>query len=122
MKSLSVTALTAFHLSTQAFNTVVASFHGFQDDTAFETTPVHANSGRFLSMDDLFSASSYPIAKSSVEPKLGTELTQIYDSFVSTFHSFGPSSPQEEKVIAVDIAFKNVVDRNTAKMELSTVN
>jgi Subtilase family len=59
-------------------------------------------------------------SKSSVDPKLGTELTELYETYIQESEAEGPTAPGgEEEYIAVDISFKSPVDNEQATDLLS---
>jgi Subtilase family len=60
-------------------------------------------------------ASAADLKKSSVDPKLGTELTERYETYIQETEAQGPSAPGGEKeYIAVDISFTSPVDNAEA--------
>jgi Subtilase family len=59
--------------------------------------------------------------KSSVDPKLGTVLTQVYETYINSVgEDSGPSAPAQTEYISVDIAFTDSVDNESAKEALSS--
>lgn len=61
---------------------------------------------------------SLNFTKGMVDPKLGTELTELYVDYVTTGDALGPV---EEQNIALDIAFTTPIDKESAKMLLSPI-
>jgi hypothetical protein len=61
--------------------------------------------------------------KDSVDPKLGTISTERYEKYILRHPdaSAGPSSPEENEYIAVDISFTRIMDDAKAKEVLSTI-
>jgi hypothetical protein len=50
-------------------------------------------------------ASAADLKKSSVDPKLGTELTEVYETYIQEMEAQAPSAPGDaEESIAVDIS------------------
>ena len=73
---------------------------------------VEDNSGTVLE-DKRGARRSLTVTKDTVDPKLGTYLTQMSQDFMLT--SRDASTPQEDEYIAVDITFKRILDNERAK-------
>ena len=56
------------------------------------------------------------VTKDSVDPKLGTKLTQLYQDYILRANNSDASGPQnKDDYVAVDVAFTSILDKDSAK-------
>jgi hypothetical protein len=119
MKSLLVNlALATLLVCTFISNIVWAVYH-FPDEGAREADPTPPNLGRRFAPEENPSMwAALEDTKKVVDPKLGTELTQIYNNYIQSQSEMDETSSSvgdEIEYVLVDVAFSKKLDKEEAR-------